>query len=143
MDRPHAGSGRKPGTGAAPPRRFAVIVGRPAGGSPRRVEAPGRLLRVWSLLEATHEQLDSATLPPESIPQLQRQLQLIRRELEGTLSPALAVELRAIAPPRDETPTAAGLRIECAALTTWTGSLVIQMLSAIAACKHLPRRPAA
>ena len=145
MARPDTASGQEPGAGAAAPvRRFAVVVGEPVGGSACRVEAPGRLLRVWSLLEATNEQIDHAVLTPEGIPGLQRQLQVIRRELEGTLSPALAVELRRIAPLRDETPGAAELRIECAALTSWTGSLVMQMLSAMAAaCGHLPRRPAA
>ena len=58
-----------------PARRFVVIVGERAdGGSGFRIEEPDRLLRVWSLLQATSEQLDSATLPPEGIPGLQRQL---------------------------------------------------------------------
>jgi hypothetical protein len=145
MERPDAASGQQAENGAAAPvRRFAVIVGKPAGGSACRIEAPARLLRVWSLLQATHEQIDQAALPPEGMPRLQRQLQDIRRELEDTVSPALAAELRRIAPPRDEAPSAAGLRIECAALTSWAGSLTIQMLSAIAETRKRPsRQPAA
>ena len=145
MDRSDAASGQQAENGAAAPGlRFAVIVDRPAGGSARRVEAPGRLLRVWSLLEATREQIDHAVLPPEGMPRLQRQLQEIRSELESSVSSALAAELRRIAPPRDEAPSAAGLRIECAVLTSWTGTLTIQMLSALAAAKkRLSRQPAA
>jgi len=143
------GRGRKPGdmetvevTGrrsadvgdAAPLRRFVVIVGEPAGvGSALRIEEPDRLLRIWSLLQATSEQLDSATLPPEGIPGLQRQLQTIRGELERALSPPLAAELRRILPSPDPTPSAGALRIECAALVSWTASLVVQMLTAFAA----------
>lgn len=145
MERPDTASGQEAENGAAAPvRRFAVIVGKPTDGSACRVEAPSRLLRVWSLLQATQEQLDNAALPSEGMPRLQRQLQAIRRELESAVSPALAAELRRIAPPCDETPSAAGLRIECAALTSWTGSLTMQMLSALAAArKRLPRQPAA
>jgi Bacterial proteasome activator len=127
-----------------PVRRFAVVVGEPAGDSACRIEAPGRLLRVWSLLQATHDQIEHAALPPEGMPRLQRQLQAIRRELENTVSPPLAAELRRIAPPRDEAPSVAGLRIECAVLASWTGSLTMQMLGTLeAASKRLSRRPTA
>jgi Bacterial proteasome activator len=143
MERPDAASEQQAKNGAAAPERFAVIVGEPAGGAACRIEAPGRLLRVWSLLRATQEQMDAA-LPPEGMPRLQRQLQASRRELEDTVSPSLAAELRRIAPPRNEAPSAAGLRIECAALTSWTGSLTMQMLSILeAARKRLPRQSAA
>jgi Protein of unknown function (DUF2587) len=125
-------------------QRFAVVVGEPAGGSACRIEAPGRLLRVWSLLQATHEEIDRDALPPEDVPRLQRQLRAIRRELEDTVPPQLAAELQRIAPPRDEAPSAAGLRIECAALTIWTGSLTMHMLSTLeAASESLARQSAA
>jgi len=145
MDRSDLANGQQAENGAAAPGlRFAVIVGRPAGGSACRVEAPARLLRVWSLLEATHEQIDHAAVRPEALPRLQRQLREVRRELENTVSPALAAELRRIAPGRDEAPSAAGLRIECALLTSWASSLTIQMLNALAAArKRLSRQPAA
>lgn len=145
MRRPDTASGQQTehDTGR-PTRRFAVIVGEPADGSACRVEAPGRLLRVWSLLQATYEQVDPAALPPEDMPRLQQQLQAIRRELEDAVSPSLAAELRRIAPPRDEAPTAAGLRIECAALASWTGNLTMQMLRTIeAAGKRMACPPAA
>ena len=81
-------------------------------------------------------------LPPEGM--LQRQPQAIRRELEDTVSPSLAAELRRIALPRDEAPSAAGLRTECAVLTSWTGSLTMQMLSTLLAARQRPsRQPAA
>jgi hypothetical protein len=105
--RPQPDGTRKSGV-AAPVRRFAVIVGEGAGdGSAWRIEAPGRLLRLQSLLEATYEQIDRAALPPEGMPKLQRQLQAIRRELENTVSPALAAELRRILPPGTRHPARA------------------------------------
>jgi len=143
MERPAAASGQQAeNDAAAPVRRFAVIVGEPAGGSACRIEAPGRLLRVWSLLQATHEQIEHGALPSEGMPLLQRQLQAIRRELENTVSPPLAAELRRIAPPRDEAPSAASLRIECAVLTSWTSSLTMQMLSTLGAAwiSRTPKR---
>lgn len=119
---------------AAPPRRFVVIVGEPADvGSAFRIEEPDRLLRIWLLLQATSEQLDRATLPPEGIPGLQRQLRAIRRELERAVSSPLAAELRRILPSDDAAPSAVALRIECAVLSSWAGSLVVQMLGAFAA----------
>ena len=146
MDRPQAASGpRAVNEGAAPVRRFAVVVGGPADdGSACRVEEPGRLLRVWSLLQATSEQIDRAALPPEGMPALQRQLQAIRRELEQTVSPPLAAELRRIVPPQDEAPSAGALRIECAVLLSWAGSLVVQVLSALEDTRErFPGAPAA
>jgi hypothetical protein len=137
MERPEAARGQQPDNDAvAPVGRFAVIVGEPAGGSSCLIQAPGRLLRLWSLLEATHEQIDHAALPPESLPRLQRQLQEIRRELENSLSPSLVAELRRVAPHRDETPSAAELRIECAMLVSWTSSLTMQMLSVLEAARN-------
>jgi Protein of unknown function (DUF2587) len=115
-------------------RRFVVIVGEPADGDSQfRIEEPDRLLRVWSLLQATCEQLDASTLPPEGIPGLQRQLQTIHSELERAVSPPLAAELRRILPSHDAVPSAGALRIECAVLSSWVGSLVVQTLAALAA----------
>ncbi len=123
---------------ATPPRRFVVIVGDPADdGSAFRIEDPARLLRVWSLLRATREQLEGATLPPGGMPGLQRQLQRIRRELELAVSPPLAAELRRILPAHDATPSAGALRIESAALESWVGSLVVRMLGVFVAA-HEP-----
>jgi Protein of unknown function (DUF2587) len=143
MERPDAASGQQADNHAATPlERFTVIVGEPADTPACRIEAPGRLLRIWSLLRETQEQIDDVALPPEAMPRLQRQLQAIRRELENTVSPPLAAELRRIAPPWDEAPSAAGLRIECAVLTNWASSLTVQMLGTLEeAHRRLSRRP--
>jgi hypothetical protein len=126
---------------AAQERGFTVTIGQRAGGLAYRVEVPGRLLRIWSLLQATQEQIDDATVPPEGVPPLQRQLWAIRRELEDTVSPALVTELRRIAPPSEDSPSAARLRIECAILTSWTGTLTMEMLNTIEAVgSHLSRQ---
>ena len=146
MDRAEAAGGRQAKSDvAAPVRRFAVVVGEGAGDTPAcRIEAPGRLLRLQSLLNATYEQIDRAALPSEGMPRLQRQLQAIRRELENTVSPPLAAELRRILPPRDDAPSAGALRIECAALLNWANSLTIQMLTELEAARvRLSRPPAA
>ena len=124
-----------------PVRGFAVIVGEHAdGGSALRIEDPARLLRVWALLQATRAQLDSATLPPEGMPRLQRQLKSIRRELERAVSPPLAAELQRILPSHDAAPSAGALRIDCAVLSSWAGGLVMQMLGIFVAA---PERLAA
>jgi hypothetical protein len=135
---------RPPKDGVAAPGRFVVAVGEPAdGGSGCRIEEPDRLLRIWSLLQATCEQLDSATLPPEGIPGLQRQLQAIRRELDRAVSLPLAAELRRILPAHETAPSAGALRIECAVLLSWVGSLVVQMLTSFGAVYERQQHPQA
>ena len=145
MDRHDAASGRQAENDVAVPvRRFAVVVGEGAeGGSPCRIEAPGRLLRVRSLLHRTYEQINRASLPPEGMPRLQRQLRAIRRELEDTVSPPLAAELQRILPSQDEAPSAGALRIECTVLLSWADSLTIQMLSTLEAERERQARPPA
>jgi hypothetical protein len=127
---------RRPGDDevATPVRRFVVIVGEPAGGGAAfRVEDPARLLRVWSLLQGTVEQLDGAVLPPEGMPGVQGQFRVIRGEVERAVSAPLAAELRRILPPSDAVPSAGALRVECAALASWVDSVVVQMLAVFAA----------
>jgi len=103
--------------------RFIVIVGDAAhGDAALRIEDPALLLRLWSLLQATSDQLDSATLSPE----------VIRRELERAVSRTLDAELRRVLPSHDAIPGAGALRIECAMLVSWVGSLVVRLLGAIA-----------
>ena len=146
MKEPEATSERQAGNDiAAPARRFVVIVGKPADvGSADRIEEPDRLLRAWSLLEATYEQMDWAALPPDGVPRLQRQFLAIRRELERAVSPPLAAELRRILPSRDAAPSADALRIEYAVLLSWSGSLMVEMLRALAAAhERLPEPSAA
>jgi hypothetical protein len=118
--------------GTTPMRGFVVIVGESAdSGSAFRIEDPARLLRVWALLQATADQLNGATLPPEGIPELQRQLQVLRHEVERAVSSPVVAELQRIMPSQDAAPSAGALRIECAVLMSWVGSLVMQMLSTL------------
>ena len=180
MEKPEATRGRQAGDDtAASAGRFIVIVGKPAGeGSADRIEEPDRLLRMWSLLEATYEQMDWAALPPEdvpglqrqfqalhreleravspslvaelrrilpsgSVPGLQRQVQAIHRELDRAVSPSLAAELRRILPSGNAAPSAAALRIEYAVLLSWSGSLMVEMLRALAAAHERLQQPSA
>jgi len=144
MEKPAATSGRQAENDVAVPARFAVIIGKAVGdGSACRIEAPERLLRVWSLLQATYEQSDWAALPPGSVPALQRQLQAIRRELEKAVSPPLAAELRRILPPQDAAPSVGALRTEYAVLLSWSGSLVMEILRALAVASERRPRPSA
>jgi hypothetical protein len=129
---------------AASAGRFIVIVGKPVGdGSADRIEKPDRLLRVWSLLEATYEQADWAALRPEDVPGLQRQFQAIHRELERAVSLPLAAELQRILPSRDAAPSVGALRIEYAVLLSWSGSLMVEMLRALAAAHERLTQPSA
>jgi len=145
MEKPEATRGRQAGDDtAASAGRFIVIVGKPAGeGSADRIEEPDRLLRVWSLLEATYEQMDWAALPPEDVPGLQRQFQALHRELERAVSPSLVAELRRILPSRNAAPSAGALRIEYAVLLSWSGSLMVEMLRALAAAHERLQQPSA
>jgi proteasome activator-like protein len=120
---------------AGTPLRYVVIVGEHSddGSAAYRIEDPARLLRVYSLLQATFEQLQGATLPSEGMPGLQRQLEVIRRETERAVSPALAAELRRILPAHDPAPSVGALRIEFTVLVSWVASLIVQMLAAFAA----------
>jgi hypothetical protein len=128
----------------APVQRLVVIVGEPAdGGSAFRVEDPARLLRVWSVVQATLNQLEGVTLPPEVIPGLQRQLQAIRRELDRAVSAPLAAEFQRIVPPRDPAPSAGALRIEYAVLANWAASLVVRMLTVFVAARERSEQAAA
>jgi hypothetical protein len=136
---------RQPGPdGAAPPLgRFVVIVGEPAdGGSAFRIEDPARLLRIWSLLGATLEQIEGTALPRETTPGVRRQLQVIRRDLELAVSPPLAAEFRRILPSHDADPGAGEVRIECAALAGWVEGLVVRMLAVFVAARERPRTSA-
>ena len=145
MEEPQAAHGRQADDDiAASAGRFIVIVSKPAGqGSADRIEQPDRLLRVWELLQATYEQVDWAALPPEGVPRLQRQLQAIHRELEQAVSSSLAAELRRILPSGNAAPSAGALRIEYAVLLSWSGSLMVEMLRALAAAHERLRQPSA
>jgi hypothetical protein len=128
-----AGPGTAPGARAAVAPRVAVVLGgRADSGRICRVEAPGRVLRVWALLNDADKELHQVSLPPAATPRLQRQLDALTGELERSVSPALADELRhLIRKGQAAAPTAGELRVEYASLLGWTGGLVIEMLSQI------------
>ncbi len=116
--------------------RVVVLLGGPAEArAAYRVEAPDRVLRMWSLLNAADDELHQVTLPPESLPRLQQLLEAVREELERSVSPALAEELHHLtgwpAGPRgrDE------LRVEWVSLLGWAGGLVLTMLGQLEAAR--------
>lgn len=130
---------RQPGDDGSvvPVRRFVVIVGEPADrGSANRIEDPARLVRLWLLLQATHDQLAGTALPPQGMSGWQRQPQVFGRERDRAVSPPLAAELRRLLPPQDAEPSASMVRIEYAALATWVSGLVPQMLAASVAARE-------
>jgi len=128
-----AGPGKQPGGQAVTAPRLVVVVGRSADASRIcRVDAPGRVLRIWGLLNRAGDELHQASLPPAAAPRLQRQLDALTGELERSVSPALAGELRhLVRHSQAAVPTADELRVEHASLLAWTGALVIEMLSQI------------
>ena len=128
-----AGPGKQPGGQAVRPPGLAVVLGRPADASRIcRVGAPGRVLRIWALLNDADQELHQVCLPPAAAPRLQRQLDALTGELERSVSPALAGELRRlIRHNQAAAPTADELRVEYTSLLGWTGALVIEMLSQI------------
>jgi len=133
MGADEAGSGKQPGGQAVTPPRLAVVLGRQTDADRIcRVDEPDRVLRIWALLNDADNELHQVSLPPAAAPRLQRQLDALTGELERSVSPALAGELRHLIPQGQATaPTADELRVEYASLLGWTGGLVIGMLSQI------------
>jgi len=82
------------------------------------VDAPDRVLRIWAMLASASVELHQASLRPETVARLQRQLDALTAELDRSLSPALAAEL-----------TADELRVKYATVLSWTIGLVIGILS--------------
>ena len=126
-----AGPGKQPGGQAVTAPRLAVVLGRPADASSIcRVDAPGRVLRIWALLNHADDELHQASVPPEAAARLQRQLDALTAELERSLSPALAGELHHLVGRKAGTElTADELRVEYATLLSWTIGLVIGILT--------------
>jgi hypothetical protein len=133
MGADQAASGKQPGGQAITPPGLAVVLGRPADASRIcRVDAPGRVLRIWALLNDAGKELHQVSLPPAAAARLQRQLDVLTGELMRSVSPALAGELRhIIGQGKAAAPTVDELRVEYASLLGWTGGLVIEMLSQI------------
>lgn len=120
-----------------PQAPVVVLLGGPAGArGAYRVEAPGRVLRMWSVLNAADDELRQVTLPPEALPRLRRLVDTVRAELERSVSPALAAELRHLTAcgevpcGRDE------LRVTYVALLGWTSGLVLEMLGQLEIAWH-------
>ena len=110
--------------------RIVVALGRPAQGPGAcRVESPERVVRMWELLNEARGELHPETMPPESLARVQRLLKAVSAELERSVSPALAEELRHLIDCVGAEPDAAEVRIEYASLLGWAGGLVIGMYS--------------
>ncbi|HEY7147504.1 MAG TPA: proteasome activator [Streptosporangiaceae bacterium] len=126
-----ASPGDQPDTGAGTPPRLAVTLGRAADASHLcRVDAPDRVLRIWAMLASADGELRQASLPPEAVARLQRQLDALIAELDRSLSPALARELHHLIGPKAAAGlTADELRVEYATLLSWTIGLVIGILT--------------
>ena len=113
-----------------PMSRIVVALGRPAQGPGAcRVESPERVVRMWELLNEAGGELHLQTMPPESLARVQRLLKAVKAELERSVSPALAEELRHLIDCVGGEPDAAEMRIEYASLLGWVGGLVIGMYS--------------
>lgn len=123
------------------PSRFAVVLpGRGGAGRAGRVEAPDRVLRMWSLLNNTEQEFHQVTLPTAAQARLGQQLETVTAELEKSVSPILASELRHLGGHDATTPlTSAELRVSYSGVLGWTGGLVIAMLDQLATA---PARPA-
>jgi len=68
------------GTGTIPVSTPVVVLLDGPAGTRRacRVEAPGRLLRMWFLLNAADQELHQVRPPPEAAPRLQHLLEAAR-----------------------------------------------------------------
>ncbi len=117
-----------------------ISESRGAGGSDR-VEAPDRLLRVWNMLNEAAEELELAVVSPETALRLQRLLADATAELERSLSPALAGELRRLVPRRTEPAGLAELQIDYMSILGWLSGLVMQVLARLEAAPGKRRSP--
>jgi hypothetical protein len=129
-----ARTGQQPADDHAAAPRLAIVLGRHDGsGRVGRVEAPGRVLRMWSLLNNAEEELHRVRLPMGAEARLGRQLETVTAELERSVSPILAGELRRLVGRGGTVPlTLAELRVDYAGVLGWTGGLVIAMLDQLA-----------
>jgi hypothetical protein len=83
--------------------------GRTAGEGPAgRVTAPGRVLRLWSMLNAARGEVRSADLTPPARARLQRTLRGVSAELGTCVSPVLAAEFSGLLDRGGVGPGAAG-----------------------------------
>lgn len=111
-----------------PPARVAVSFSAAGAAPAYRVEAPERVLRLWSLLNAAAGDFRADQLSAPARGRLQRVLTGVSAELGQCVTPALAAELRDLLGSGEAAPSAAELRIEYAAVLGWLGGLVVVML---------------
>jgi len=72
------GNARQAGQPAEARPRLAVIIGGQSGEiSECRVDDPGRVLRAWSMLNVSNQELHEVSLPPGAESRLGRQLQAL------------------------------------------------------------------
>lgn len=115
---------------AGPATRVVVALGRPAHGPGAcRVESPERVMRIWEMLIEAGDELKPETLPPETLARVQRLLKAASAELQRSVSPALARELRQLIDCGGAEPSASEVRIEYASFLGWLGGLVVGMYS--------------
>jgi hypothetical protein len=128
-----AGQPAEAGQTAEAGPRLAVIIGRQPGQIGEwRVDDPGRVLRAWSMLKESDQELHEVSLPPGAESRLGRQLQALAGELERALSPALTAELRRLLGLSGSgEPTPGELRVEYAGMLGWTSGLVVAMLGQV------------
>ena len=130
-----------------PVPRVAVSFSRPGAGPAYRVDSPGRVLRLWSLLNAAAGEVHADELPPGARGRLRRVLTGVSAELGQCVSPALADELGGLLGPSVAVPDASELRVDYALLLGWLGGLVIGMLDQLESAgqneDQLSRRAAA
>lgn len=118
------------------PKHMKIVLDGPVE-SPHacRVEDPGRLLRVWALVNAASRELHQAGIPQTAVAAFQRQLRADASELRRSLSPELAGELDRLMSHDDAVPLGADeLRVEYATLLGWLGGVVIAMLDQLEQC---------
>jgi hypothetical protein len=121
------------------PRLAIVLPGLGGPGCAGRVEAPDRVLRIWSLLNDAEEELHQVTLSAGAQARLGRQLEAVTAELERSVSPLLASELRRLVGHESTVSlTPAELRVDYAGVLGWTGGLVIAMLDQLATTAARP-----
>jgi len=106
----------------------AVSFSRPGAGQVYRVDSPGRVLRLWSLLNAAAGEVRAGELPPGARGRLRRVLTGVSAELGQCVSPELAEELDGLLGPGTAVPDAGELRVDYALLLGWLGGLVIGIL---------------
>lgn len=120
-----------------PAARVAVSFSAAGAVPAYRVESPGRVLRLWSLLNAAAGEFRADQLSPQARGRLQRVLTGVSADLGQCVSPALAGELRELLGSCEAVPGADELRIEYAMLLGWLGGLVVGMLDELdGAARH-------